>query len=396
MTEIALRANTNHAVAVADQPTAAIVTLADWAVEMDAAHRIAKVLCTTSFVPKDFRNKPDETTAAIMTGAAMGLPPTTALQIMTVIQGRVGMYAKGQVAILKSHGHDVWTEERTDQSVTVAGRRKEWPEGRVARITITIEQAKQAGWTSNNTYAKTPQDMLYARAATRVCGEVAPELLYGIPVVEELHDLPPVQAEATVGPTARMTAAEILGQVDYPQDSQTTVDSEPDAPGRVTREQLAENFDLLTAAGYTDKAEVLDYIGKVLGRAVVARTELTPAELATVNARLRTIDEPPAADADPNMLSEKQRNHIMALAGELGLADRDARLEYISGIVGQPVATTNDLLRTQAHDVIEAMLAAKRKQDEAGTAPQTKLAETAKAQAAQLRRARGAAVPDGN
>jgi hypothetical protein len=376
LTEIALRPTNNGAVAVPQQ-SAAIATLADWATEMDAAHRIAKVLCTTSFVPKDFRNKPDEITAAILTGAAMGLPPTTALQIMTVIQGRVGMYAKGQVAILRSHGHDVWTEERTDQSVTVAGRRKEWPEGRITRITITMDQAKQAGWTSNNTYAKTPQDMLYARCATRVCGEVAPELLYGIPVVEELADLPPLQVEATVAP--RVTAAEILNQ-----SAPSTVDSEATAPVLVTQAQTARMRELFTEQGVTNPQAALARIAAITGRSC-PWVEITAEEADLVIAALETAHE------KPEPISVPQRNHIMALAPELGLSDRDLRLLYISDLLGREVASTNDLTHAQAHKVIDRMLAAKAAQEEAGTAPDKTLRETQKEQATQLRRTRGAA-----
>src|SRR5689334_17240393 len=60
-------------------------SLVEWASELEAAGRIGKALCGTSFVPAAFRGKPEEAAAAILTGAAMGLPPTTALQMFFVI-----------------------------------------------------------------------------------------------------------------------------------------------------------------------------------------------------------------------------------------------------------------------------------------------------------------------
>lgn len=398
MTEVALRTN-GGAVAVADQPTAAVVTLADWASELDAAGQIAIKLCQTPFVPKHFQGKPADAAAAILTGHELGLSPMASLRSIFMISGTPGMYAKVMLAVVQAQGHEVWVAEQSADRVVVKGKRR--GSDHVAETVWDRNRVVAAKLTNNAKYQEAPQQMMVARGTAEICRLIAADALHGIPyTVEELEDLPPVRAEATAGP--RVTAAEILGvQVDSPpQDPQATVDNQPAPVVELTREQLAENFDLFTAAGYNSKAEVLEYISNLLGRTVAARTELTPAELDAVNARLRAVDEPPTTDEDggfdelgPNLLSVPQRNHIMALAGELGLTDRDARLEYISGIVGQPVASTNDLLRPQAHEVIETMLAAKAAQDAAGTAPEKTLAETAKSQAAQLRRTRGVAAP---
>jgi len=155
MTEIALRGTTNG---LESHPTFLMdVSLADWALELEAAHRIGKALCNTSFAPAAFRGKPDEAAAAILTGKAMGLPPTTALQMFFVIKGRVGSYTDAKVALVRAAGHDVWTVDRSDSSVTVAGRRKGWPEDRVERITITIAQARPpAGPTTRRTPRRRP------------------------------------------------------------------------------------------------------------------------------------------------------------------------------------------------------------------------------------------------
>ena len=51
-----------------------------------------------------------------------------------------------------------------------------------------MDQARKAGWTKNDTYSKTPADMLWARAAGRVCDRIAPDTLMGIASVEEVED----------------------------------------------------------------------------------------------------------------------------------------------------------------------------------------------------------------
>lgn len=79
------------------------------------------------------------------------------------------------------------------------------------------------------------------------------------------------------------------------------------------------------------------------------------------------------------------RLHLLPRTGHV-------RLLYISDLVGREVETTNDLTVSEASEVIERMLAAKKAQDEA--APGKSLRETQQEQGAQLRKARGAAVPD--
>lgn len=283
-TQVALRdLNGGNDVATPD----VVATLAEWAQQLDAAMRIAKALCNTSFVPKHFQGKPEETAAAILTGSELGLAPMSALRIFFVINGRPEMYAEAKVAILTAHGHRVWTVERSDESVTVSGRRK--GEERVETITITMAQAKKAGWTSNATYEKTPQDMLYARAAGRVCRLVAPELLHGIPTVGE-PDEPPIQASATVG---RVTAAEILGT----------------AP---------------------------------------AAAEEPPA---TEKARPTARDE--RATSAPAMITAPQQKKLHACLGDLDLRDRDLALVHIAGIIGRELETTKDLTFVEARAVID-------------------------------------------
>ena len=58
------------------------------------------------------------------------------------------------------------------------------------RAEFTIERAKKAGYTSQNAkYGTDPQAMLYARAASILCRQMAPEVLKGLSTVEEIGAL---------------------------------------------------------------------------------------------------------------------------------------------------------------------------------------------------------------
>ena len=175
-----------------------------WADGLAAAHRIGSALCSTAFVPAAFRGKPEEAAAAILYGDEIGLTPTQALQSVHVISGRPGLYARAMVSLLLAHGHEVWTVEKSDAKVTVAGRRK--GSTHVHEETWTTARAQKAGYTTNRKYSTDPQAMLYARAAADVCRQVAPDALAGLDyAVEELEmlDAPTVTVTRTAAPATK-------------------------------------------------------------------------------------------------------------------------------------------------------------------------------------------------
>lgn len=160
--------------------------LITWARALGSAHQIASALCTTAFVPRHFAGKPEEAAAALMLGDELGLAPVSALRSIFVIGGTPGMYARTMVALVQSRGHDVWTETETATKVVVCGRRA--GSDKVERSEWTIDRARRAGYTNNKKYETSPEDMLYARAASTVCRRIAADVLSGIPYsVEELE-----------------------------------------------------------------------------------------------------------------------------------------------------------------------------------------------------------------
>ncbi|WBL18479.1 hypothetical protein [Citricoccus sp. NR2] len=190
MSEIATRDTTGldtSPATILSSPTAGTVQLAEWAQELDAAHRLGTALCQTDFVPKDFRGKPEAAAAAILAGKALGLDPMNSLSNIFVVHGRPALYARTMVAIVLSAGHQLVRAEATDKSVTVQARRRgdsEWQE-----FTWTIDRAKKAGYTSNAKYQTDPIAMLTAKAQAEACRTIAPDVLTGVAAyaVEEVE-----------------------------------------------------------------------------------------------------------------------------------------------------------------------------------------------------------------
>ena len=266
--------------------------LVAWAEGLAAAHRIGTALCQTSFVPQQFRGKPEEAAAAILYGDEIGFTPTQALQNIYVISGKPSMYARTMVALLLSHGHEVWTVEKTDAKVIVAGRRR--GSSHTIEETWTTARAAKAGYTNNKKYQTDPQAMLYARAASDVCRQVAPDSLAGIAYsVEEMElDVP--------APTVRVSRTKPQ-PAPMPEPSMDAIEAAPATP-----EPSPE-------------------------------PDVEP--------------EPETGEA----ITPAQSKALHASFGEAGIKDRDARLDYCRQLIGRELSTSSDLTRAEASRVIEAL-----------------------------------------
>jgi len=248
-------------------------------------------------------------TAAVLQGLTLGLDPMTALQQIYIVHGRPGMYSEMKVALVVSRGHEVWTEDLTDSRAIVCGRRKGTEY--VERVVVTMEQARKAGWTAkNDNYTKNPQDMLYARAAGRVCDRIAPDVLMGIASVEEVEDSLKVEAQTgtgtrTVSPRTRRPAPPALEAAEDPPLEDAPVVPEPAPEPRESAERLITTaqskklYALLRQSGREDKDVALVYIAGVIGREIASTKELTVREAGGVIDVLETEgDDEPTLDVD--------------------------------------------------------------------------------------------------
>lgn len=207
MTDIAVR-NDQHALDTGQGQD--IARLAEWVRIADALYSLATKLVQTSFVPQQYRGKPHEATAAMLTGAEMGFGPMAALRAFDPIGGTPAPKAITLRAVAQSHGHEVRILHSDDQRAEVAVRRKgeqDWQ-----NCVWTIERAQKAGYTKKNpNYATNAAAMLVARATAEGCRWVASDAIMGMPyAAEELQDNP--ELAPGPAPARKVTATEILGQ----------------------------------------------------------------------------------------------------------------------------------------------------------------------------------------
>lgn len=270
---------------------------------MSDAHALASAVANTQMIPKHFQGKPDECAAAMLYGASLGLDPMQSVRQIYVVHGQAALYARAMVALVMGAGHTVWTVESTDASVTVAAQRK--GSQHVEQATWTFERAKKAGYTNNSKYASDPQAMLYSKAASEVCRKVAPDVLSGVYAVEELQM---ERFDEPAQPTQAAPAAERMRAALRP-----TVTAEQVTPER-------ENpVDDPAASG----GQITDDTG-----------------LAPLNVR------------------SKLALAMFAGINEIGIPESD-RLEFISGTVGRPIASSKEMTEEEARAVLAAIDASK-------------------------------------
>jgi len=298
-----------------DVTNEALDRLARWVDAAQHAHKLVAPLVGTPWVPAAYQPKVDpraseedkaaayqvavaSATAAVLYGSSLGIDPLMALQQVYVVSGRPALYAKMMVALVQSQGHEVWTEDQTDTRAVVCGRRK--GSSHTERITITMDMARKAGWTRNTKYSETPQDMLWARAASRVCDRIASDVLKGIPSVEEAQD-DAIVAQATTGPATRTVAprrraeaapAAIAAAEEPELEPEPSTMEEPaaepepidigDAPEAATPAQTRKLYALLRDTGRAEKADALKYLSLFLDRDVESTKTLSKAEARVV------------------------------------------------------------------------------------------------------------------
>lgn len=318
MTEVALR----HDTVVATTPPApnpAVAALLDWAHSASAAHEIAQSLVRTSFVPEGFRGKPDEATAAILAGIEVGLQPMAALRSFDVIQGTAAPRANTLRAIVQSQGHDVWVVESTETRAIVAGQRRGSTQEQ--RSVWTIDRAKRLGLTGKKNWQAQPQAMLVARATAELCRLIASDAILGLPYsIEELVDGDDLAAADVVAlPAKRRTAKRSTAKP-----ATATVDrvDAPPAPEPVYDEPPFDD-DSAAGAGETDDST--------------------------------TPPEAEQSEAPATGPSEAQNRLMHRMFHDLGISDRDERLEFTSAIVGRVLTSSTELTRGDASRLIDHM-----------------------------------------
>jgi hypothetical protein len=318
-------------------PPLAGVDLRAWAAEFRDVYTVAEALCKTPFVPQAMYGKPADVAGAIMKGRELGLDPLDALGCVYVVHGRVGYYAEFLRRRIIQAGHSLRIVESTDSRAVIEATRK--GENEPKRASFTAEQARRAGID----LGKYPADKLIARATSRLCRQVFPDVLSGSLIVEDLEDLEPDT------PPARSKRMVRRRPVAPPQATNTqpptTPTPEPDEGDEGIDELLGTPPPNHRPAPATDQNADLVFTAQ--------RPRHDPATLSPASADLSQPgptgpipDEPPTAPMNRKM---------HAIFNQLGLTNREDRLIITSAIIGTDITTSANLTKNEAARLIDTL-----------------------------------------
>lgn len=158
-----------------------------WTTVFTEVLELARGIADTEFVPTSLRGSIPATTAAILYGREVGLPPMTALNSTHVIEGRPSLEAQAMRAMILAAGHELEILESTGQVCKMRARRN-GAETWSPVVMWTLDMARAAGLLGKKNWDKYPRRMLQARCSSELAELYFPDVIMGFRSIEEMID----------------------------------------------------------------------------------------------------------------------------------------------------------------------------------------------------------------
>lgn len=155
----------------------------------EQALQFSQYLADSELVPKDYRGKPGNCLIAMQWGSELGLKPLQALQNIASINGRPALWGDAVIALVRASPLCEFVIETDDgQTATCRVKRRGEPE---QLRTFGMDDARTAGLLGKQgPWTQYPKRMRQMRARAFALRDVFPDVLRGLPVAEEVMDMP--------------------------------------------------------------------------------------------------------------------------------------------------------------------------------------------------------------
>jgi len=113
----------------------------------------AEILLKSGLLPESLKT-PEQVVTIILKGRELGLSPLVALEHIYAVKGRSALDGQAIQVLIRRAGHSFDVIEQTADHCTIEFCRKA---GRPYRVTVTMAEAKTAGWNMEPEYEEDPQ-----------------------------------------------------------------------------------------------------------------------------------------------------------------------------------------------------------------------------------------------
>lgn len=176
---------------------------------LDEAMKFAELLADSTIVPKDFIGKPGNILVAIQWGMELGLKPLQAMQNIAVINGRPSLWGDAVIALVRASPLCEYVYENTENGTAICRVKRRGEEEQIR--TFSNEDASKAGLSGKaGTWTQYPERMKQMRARAFALRDVFPDVLKGMPIAEEVMDIPsPQPSPAQIAAQARPSSQRV-------------------------------------------------------------------------------------------------------------------------------------------------------------------------------------------
>lgn len=201
----------------------------------ELAQRAAKLLASSSLVPKDYQGNLPNCVIALNMAQRVGADPLMVMQNLVVVHGRPTWSAQFLIATVNTCGrfsalrYEFFGERNTDSWGCRAWAVEKATGEKLIGTDVTIAMAKKEGWygKSGSKWQSIPQQMLMYRAGSWWTRAYAPELSMGLHTTDEFRDV--YDAEAGEDGSFVVTAESLRNAASVVEEAPTspaTIDSE--------------------------------------------------------------------------------------------------------------------------------------------------------------------------
>jgi len=286
---------------------------------IDDLWRTAKMFVQSGLCPYGL-DRPEKVVVVLQAGAELGFKPWQSMQIMHVINGRLGMEGSAMLALARKSGACEYitcyfegTPYEDNYRAMVTSKRRN--ESAVNVTEFSVDDAKRAnlwegGSKKKDNWIKYPKDMLTWRAVSRHCRRYYSDLIQGMYTIDELADIEAPPLTETFVPTEDAPKTGTAGLLNRMKEETAAVTPPKHVESQPVEQPQQENVVPLEQTEVEQLAEADKNAKKKQGRPkgsknkkkeTVTKTTLTAEEM-----NKDTVSVPPEPTKEENMMPVEQ------------------------------------------------------------------------------------------